>query len=251
MSKDIMELLQRLGLKKREGLIYLACLRGRKGLFLHEIVKETRIIRSTADLMVKRLTRRGYLSKIKVGRRWRYSAQPSEVILSRQKQLVNDLEQMVPLLAKMGGERKDMEILYFEGAEGFRQIHEDMLLQTKFAVGVKRDILGFSSGADSIGLFPDMQRRYINKRIKNGIQYKAIAPLSAARVKEWSDDKKALRSVKYLADADYHFRIDSQIYADSVMLYSPTPPIGGVIIRNEKIADSLRSLFYLVWKLLP
>ena len=36
-----------------------------------------------------------------------------------------------------------------------------------------------------------------------------------------------------------------------MMLYSTIPPVGGVIIRNERIADSMRSLFNLIWNLLP
>ena len=42
-----------------------------------------------------------------------------------------------------------------------------------------------------------------------------------------------------------------ETYADSVMIYSPNKPFGGVVIRNQKIADSMRALFYLVWNLLP
>jgi len=251
MHKDIIGLLKRMGLKDRESRIYLTCLRHKDGLFIFEIAKETRITRSTVDLTVRRLLQRGLLNKVKVGRRVRFFAQAPEAVLFRQKQLVEDLEQVVPMLAKIGGEKKEMEILYFEGAQGFRQVHDDILLQTKFASGPKKDILSFASGADSIRLYPDIQKLFINKRVKNGIWYKGLAPKNSAHVREWLSDPKSLRTVKYMpADMDA-FHIDAQIYADNVMLYSPTQPIGGVIIRNQKIADSMRALFNLVWKLLP
>ncbi len=251
MHKDIIALLKRMGLKDRESRIYLACLRHRDGLFIYEIAKETRIMRSTVDLTVRRLLQRGFLNQVKVGRRLRFFAEAPEAVLFRQKQLVEDLEQVVPMLAKIGGEKKEMEILYFEGGAGFRQVHNDILLQAKFATELKKEVLGFSSGADSIRLFPDMQKNYINKRVRSGIRYKAIAPQSSVGVREWSNDEKALRSVKYLPDDSWQFRIETQIYADNVMLYSPSQPVGGVIIRNEKIADSMRALFKLVWDLLP
>ena len=120
MYKDIMALLGRMGLKDREGRVYLACLKHKDGLFIYEIAKETRIGRSTADLIVKRLVQRGLLNKVKVGRRLRFFAQAPEAVLFRQKQLVEDLEQVVPILVGLGGQKKDMEILYFEGVQGFR-----------------------------------------------------------------------------------------------------------------------------------
>lgn len=252
MHKDIMDLMNRMGLKNRESRIYMTCLNFKDGLFIHEIAKHTRITRSTVDLTVRRLAQRGFLNKVKVGRRFRFFAQAPEALLFRQKQLAEDLEQALPILSKIGGIRKDMEILYFEGAQGFRQVHDDALLQIKFATGVKKDIFSFSSGTHSINLFPDIQKKFIDKRIKNGSWYRAISPQSSENnVSAWSNDPKSLRAVKHLPDENYPFTIDVQIYADTTMLYSTTPPVGGVIIRNEKITDSMRALFNLVWKLLP
>lgn len=251
MQKDILNLLNRLGLKNREGRIYMTCLGFKEGLFVHEIAKHTRITRSTVDLTVRRLVQRGFLNKIKVGRRFRFFALAPDLILFRQKQLVEDLEQVVPVLQKISGTKKDMEILYFEGAAGFKQVHDDALLQLKFAEGIKKDILSFSSGYDSVRLYPNMQKQFINKRIKNNSWFKAIAPKSSAPVREWANDAKDLRAVKYLPDENYPFTIDIQIYAETTMLYSTTPPVGGVIIRNEKIANSMRALFQQMWKFLP
>lgn len=251
MHKDIMDLLKRMGLKDREGRIYLACLRQKDGLFIFEIARETKITRSTVDLTVRRLLKRGFLNKVKVGRRLRYFAQTPEALLFRQKQLTEDWEQVVPLLAKLGGARKDMEILYFEGAEGFRQAYEDALLNLKFATGAKRELLGFSSGIQAIRLFPAMPKAFIRKRIKLGVWYRGIAPREATSVPAYVPNAKELRAMRYLPTRDFPFLADMNIYADSVMIYSPLQPVGGVIIRNERVADSLRALFNLLWTMLP
>lgn len=251
MHKDIMELLNRIGLKNRESKIYLTCLGFKDGLFIHEIAKHARITRSTVDLTARRLAQRGFLNKIKVGRRFRYFALAPDAVLFRQKQLVEDLENVVPVLQKISGTKKDMEILYYEGAQGFKQVHDDVLMQLKFAPESKRDLLSFSSGYDSMRLYPNIQKQFINKRVKNGSWYRAIAPQSSSQVEEWMPSSKALRTVKYLPDENYPFTIDIQMYADTTMLYSTTQPIGGVIIRNEKITESMRALFHHMWKLLP
>ncbi|MFY9288172.1 MAG: helix-turn-helix domain-containing protein [Alphaproteobacteria bacterium] len=251
MHKDIMALMSRLGLKDKESKIYLSCLSHKDGLFIFEIAKQTGLTRSTVDLIVRRLLKRGFLNKVKVGRRLRFFAQSPEAVLFKQKQLVEDFEKVVPILSKIAGEKKDMEILYFEGAQGFKQVHDDALLQMKFASGEKKHMMSFASGYDSIRLYPNMQKGFIDKRIKNGSWYKTIAPASSAKVKEWTNDPKFLRAAKYLPDDNYPFHIDIQIYADSMMIYSTVPPIGGVTIRNEQVADSMRALFNLVWRLLP
>ena len=108
-----------------------------------------RITRSTVDLTTQRLVRRGFLNKIKVGRRLRYIADAPEALLFRQKQLVEDLEQVVPLLSKIGNQQQDTEVIYFEGGEGYVRAHEDVLLNMTFAEGEKKDLLSFSSKWDS------------------------------------------------------------------------------------------------------
>lgn len=251
MYKDIMNLLARAGLKNREGRVYLACLQNKDGLFIYEIARETKMGRSTVDQVVKRMVQRGFLNKVKVGRRTKFFAKPPEAVLFQQKQLVEDLEQVVPMLSKIGGQKKDMEILYFEGPLGLRQVHEDILLNVKFAHGEKRDLRGFSSGPDYTRVFPDAQKVFIDKRIKLGSWFRAVATRESIDVAISTNDPKALRAMKYLPEGFKPFRMEVYAYADNVTIYSTTPPIGGVIIRNEKIADSVRALFNLVWGLLP
>ncbi len=180
-----MGLMKRLGLKDRESRIYFICLRNKGGFFIHEIAKQTRLARSTVDLNVRRLVQRGFLNRIMVGRRLRYMATTPETVLFRQKQLTDDLEQIVPLLTKLDGRKQETEVIYFEGVEGLRRVHDDNLLQTKFASSAKKHVFGFSSGADTIKLYPNIQKTYINKRVKNGVWFKAIAPYDSRGVREW------------------------------------------------------------------
>jgi len=251
MNKEIKSLFKRLGLQDREILVYVSCLQTRQGLFIHQIVKQSKLPRNSVYLIVQRLLQKEFLNKVKVGRRLRYFASPPKTLLLRQKQLVEDLEQAELLLAKLNDQKRDMDVVYFEGVEGLRRVHNDILLETKFAEGPKKHVLGFSSGADTIKLYPNIQKTYIDKRIRNGVCFKAIVPRNSQAVREWSKDPKALRDVKYMPRDKNLFRMETQIYADNVMLYSTTPPIGGVVIRNEAIADSMRALFELVWELLP
>ncbi len=251
MHKDIILLLSRMGLRDREIRLYLACLKNKDGLFAHEIAREIGAARSTVDITLQRLLQRGFLNKVKVGRRLKFFALAPETLSFRQRQLSEDIEKMVPLLAQLAGEKKDMEILYFEGALGFRQVHDDILLNIRFAEGVKKDIFAICSGLDFFRVFPDIQKKFIEKRIRNRSRYVAIVPNSDEANLLWKSDAKALRESRIIKDPLFDFRIDIQIYADSVMIYSLVPPIGGIVIRCAAIAASMRALFQVMWQGLP
>ncbi len=96
-----------------------------------------------------------------------------------------------------------------------------------------------------------MQRRFVEKRVKMGVWFRGIIPQDSADVFEYKKDKKYLRDVKHVDSKLFPFKATFETYGDYVMIYSPTKPYGGVVIHNQKIADSMRSLFYLVWHLLP
>lgn len=247
-----MGLLGRMGLKNNESRVYLACLKQKKGLFIYEIVRATRLTRSTVDMLARRLVQRGFLNRVRVGRRTNYLAAAPEALLFRQKQLTEDWEQVVPLLAQEQTDgTSETEITYFEGIQGFRRAMMNVLLNIQFASGVKKDVLAFSSGPDLVRAFPDHQRAFIAKRIRSGSWYRAIATQASAALPAWHSNGKELRIVKYIPDAAFNFRLEMCVYADQVMLYSLAKPIGGVVIHNERIADSMRALFNLVWRLLP
>jgi predicted transcriptional regulator len=250
MFRDVLSLLGRMGLRDSESRIYMVCLASEQGLFTHEIVRQTKIKRSTVDVMVKRLLQQNFLTKIKVGRRFQYQAQKPEALLYRQEELLGEWRDVVPFLKKIHAPQTKTEVLFFEGADGFRQVHEDILLHLKFVDPEKRELFSLSSADDFMKLFPDLEKAFINKRLKHKISYRALATETKHTRKIWASDLKQLRTTKFIADK-LDFRGDISIYADNVAIYSTTKPLGGVVIRNPALASSLRSLLNFVWDLVP
>jgi predicted DNA-binding transcriptional regulator len=251
MIAELQAALTRLGLKKTDARVYLACLRTKGGLYVHEIVDETRIHRSTVDLILARLQSLGYVSCIRIGSRDKYAAQDPEAIILRQEAALADFRALYPHFAGLKGNDGATEVFFFEGKEGIRQVYDDILLHLRKAKGEGRNLLSFSSGQHAIRAFPSMGREFISRRVAMGAWYKAIAPRSSANIREWSNDPASLRAVRFVADKDFPFNISLEIYADSIMLLSALKPVGGTIIRNPRIADSMRALFRLVWNSLP
>lgn len=250
MFQDIMGLLRRLGLKDNEAQVYLTCLHARQGLYVHQIVSQTKQKRSSIDVILKRLVQDGYVDRVKTGNRYQYLPTRAETLLFRHEQLTEDLRNAVPILSRLSHSDEQTDVRFFEGREGVRKIYDDVLLRLKFAEGERKSLLSFSNGANMMRVFPDMQKRFIDKRIQMGVWYKSIVPQSSIKQSEYATDENQLRLIKAIDDQKFPFHVSIETYADSLMIYSPEKPYGGVVIRNMRIADSMRSLFNLVWSLL-
>jgi predicted transcriptional regulator len=245
------KMLSLIGLKNKEARIYLLCLAAGQGLYVHEIVKKTKYSRSSIDLMLQRLLRQNYMHKTKVESRYKYFAESPKNILAALQKTTALFAEAVPFLGKLTLQESNIDIRFFDGAEGVRKVYNDILLQFKMSDAKDKTLYSFSSGSHALKTFPAMQKSFIEKRVKLGIPYRAIAPDGSRAVKEWSNDAKALRQVKYVDDSLFEFLISVEIYLDNVMICTSAKPVGGIIIRNAAIARSLRALFNLVWHSIP
>lgn len=251
MNNNALSILNRIGLKDKDAKVYLACLRFRGGLYVKDIVKETSLVRSTVDVIIDRLIEKGFLNKVKVENRFKYIAQRPEAVLFRQEELLRDFKEIVPDLSLLGGENANSEIRFFEGEDGFREIHRDILMKLKFSKGKGRQLLSFTSGLDVLNIFPDLQKRFIEKRVEMGVQYRCIVPMSSTSVYEYQSAPEVMREIKSIEEEKFPFKVTLEIYSDSVMIFSPRKPYGGAVITNPEISSSMRALFELVWSLLP
>jgi sugar-specific transcriptional regulator TrmB len=251
MFQDVVSLLGRFGLKDADAKVFLALLHFKEGLYVHELVRQTSIKRSSVDLILGRLISEGYAVRVLSGKRHKYFAKAPEQIFFQKEQALGDFREILPVLSRLGASKEETQVQFFEGAQGVRRIHEDILLRLKHAEESKKELLSFSSGQHLIKIFPEMQKAFINKRIKMGVWYKAIAPLSSKKIPEWTDSPQSLRAVRYIEEKKFNFEMQMEVYADSIMIYSPLKPVGGVVIHNARIASSMRSLFYLMWNMLP
>ncbi len=248
MFQDAMHTLQKLGLKPTDIRVLLTCMSKKDGHFIAELCTTTKIKRSTVYSSLKRLLDGGYVTKIRVGNRWKYYAESPESLVTRHEMLLDDLKDLAPLLKRLTSVQSQTEIKFYEGIDGLRKAYESILISMKLAPeGEERNLLGFTSGADVQKVFTDWQKQFINKRLKLGSWFKVIAPESSKGVKHFESDAKNLRESRTIPDAQFPFKIALEICGDSVFIYSAIQPVGGVIIRNAQIAESMRVLFLYVW----
>ncbi len=249
--QQTVSVLREFGLKDNDINVYLACLKASEGLFVKELVDRTNLKRSTIDLVIERLLEKDYLAKVKMGARYRYKSIAPESILFAREKTLDDFKKLVPLLSNLQTDDEETDIRFFDSKEGVRQGYRQVLLSLRLETDpAKKELLAISSGNDVMRSFPDIYDFFISKRIKEKLSIKIITSQTNKKQKGWDDDISELREVKYFDEKRFPFNVSFEVFSDSVWIFSPHQPIGGVLIKNEKISSSLRSLHQLLWSLL-
>jgi len=250
MLQNIVLTLSRLGLKQTDIQVLMCLMHHKEGIFAQNIARETNTKRSSVDLILSRLIEEGFCTRLKPGNRYQYFPQDPEKVLFSKEQVLDDYKMLIPLLNRLGKETQEMDIRFFEGVSGIRQLYEDMILRLRTEDIEKREILTINSGRDILRIIPDFEHFFDRKRQDMKVPVRVIAPTSSSKSKITQTDVKFFREVKYFNEDSYPFRISIEIYADTIALYSTVKPMNGVIIRNGTIAQSMKSLFNLLWGLI-
>ncbi len=249
MSVDINKTLESVGLKETDIKIYTFCLSRALGAFTHEITKATGINRSTIDLAINRLLDMGYLQKIKEGRRWKYKGTKPEDILARQELLLEDMRQAVPILSSLVSHDSRIDVQFYDGFDGLRRAYDQV-------IAVMRNLpddtdaghmLAITNGQKQHLVFPDWQKQFIERRKRLKRSYKVVAPESSRRSHHWSVNPTNLRDARYIPDEKFPFNITMEMFGEYVLIYTAIQPVGGVMIRNAVVADSMRCLHTVLW----
>lgn len=242
------EQLKGLGLKENEASIYLACLQKPMGLFVHEITNMTGIKRSTVDLILIRLQKQSFVSRHKQGARWIYCAESPDKISFSVQEKVNDFNNLIPVLLSITDHGSVPSVRFYEGVTGVERIFDDVLLNSKRLIQKDHELLIMSSGKDLIELFPNHYKKFVQKRIRSGVQARVLAPDGSVSQRLYKTSKPQLRKTCFFDAKLYPFKTEIDIYGDKVALINfAEPDIMGTVIESRAIASSMRSVFDMLW----
>ena len=248
MLQNIILTLKRLGLKEKDVQVLVCLMHHKDGMFAQDIARETITKRSSVDLILKRLIEEGFCTRRKSGSRYIYFSEDPERVLFQREQILEDYKILVPILNRLGKATQEMDVRFFEGESGIRQLYENMV--SRLRTVEDKSIFTINSGRDIIRILPDFEHFFDRKRVDMKANVQVIAPITSSKSPITKTDLSIFREVKYFNEEEYPFRISIEIYADTIALYSMVKPMNGVIIRNQTITDSMRSLFNLVWGLI-
>jgi len=224
---------------------------------VQKAAKEMEIFRSSAYILVDSLAKKGLISQEfkKYGR----NLIPEEPKIlkrlikeqeSKIKKIKSEIEDKIPdLLGQFEKARKDPIIKVYEGVEGLKAIHEDILETGKTMYCYPR----LDTALKVLPL--DFQLDWILKRINKGIMAKGIcldtpaAQLVLRKSKEKARGKGELREMRILPDPLREMISGEKIlYGNKVAYMTYDKKIIGVVIEHEEIAQVEKKHFNILWR---
>jgi sugar-specific transcriptional regulator TrmB len=239
--------LGKLGLGEKEAKVYLAALElGPET--AQNLAKKAGVNRPTAYVQIESLKKRGLMSEFEKGKKTYYSPESPQrleaLLRSLESDLAgkkSDLQSILPfLLSSFSGAGERPKVRFFEGTDGISAIRED------FLKAKNKNIEGFIDLDNVLERFNKNQDSYTAKRVDKKIQSKLLYIRKQGPLEGFTDPKK-LRTGKFIKKSKHGFNADITIYDSKVAIISYNVKTIGVIIENQSMADTMRSIFYLIW----
>lgn len=243
--------LQTLGLLEKETAVYLAALElGPET--VQNIARKAGINRPTAYVQIESLKKKGLMSEVQKGKKTFYLAESPE----RLESLLNTFEQelgfkkaelgrILPGLGELfAGAGEKPKVRFFEGLEGAKAVQEDFL---KSEVKITETI----GNLDKLfALFPRYEKQFTNRRVAKGIKSFVIYTRQAGPVKNATDSSQ-LREARFISPGHFPISADLLIYGSKVAITTYRQRPISVLIESQEVAETLRAMFYLIWKTIP
>lgn len=238
--------LQDIGLNEKESSIYIILLQIDSASVI-EIAKKTNINRSTTYTVLDSLSKKGLVGEIQIGKKAKYQAEKPErletyiekqkILLEEQSKRLKDIIPMLKSVQRETGERPMVK--YFEGREGIISSTEEF-----FTGEETNDVSYFFYPKDLVDkvLTETEKKRYHNIRLKKNIRAKV---LYAYKNGELQSDAMGER-LKINGDV-YPITCEISIFRDRVKISTMGKSLSGIFIRSKDLADTLRSIFNLIY----
>lgn len=241
--------LQNLGLSEKEAKVYTTALELGPDT-VQNIAKQSGINRATTYVQIGTLKEKGLMSEFEKGKKTYFVAESPEILSSlvnkeevalnfKKLELTRVLPDLTKFFSKGSPDSEKPKIRYFEGEEGIAQIRADFL-KTK-----NETIYGFMNFDQVVQRFMKKQEDYTRKRIQNKI-YSKLIYTSKGKDRPQSDPEK-LRELKFVSPEKFPFDADITIYRNKVAIISYKSDAVGIIIENKAFADTMKSIFFLIW----
>ncbi len=244
MAKDIIHILQAVGLDAKQSQLYVT------GLQLgtapaSDYAKSSGLNRITSYNLLEELVHRGYFTVVKKMRaKWYAPVAPEFVALEARKN-AEALERVLPELRSLQGAKyRKPRVRFFEGWDGVRHVYQDTLT-------AKGELLNFANSAVVRKFWPKYDEEYVEERVRRGIHLRGIAPDDAAGRRVHGEDRDRLREIRLVPASDFDFKNEIKIYDHKVAIISfaeDESSMFGVIMESKEVAETQRQIFEMAWR---
>ena len=243
MAKDLLHVLQAVGLDDKESKLYLAGLQIGSAP-ASEYAKAAELNRITTYNALESLVHKGLFTLVKKMRgKWYAPVAPEYLSLEVQKN-AQALDRVLPELRSLPGVQfRQPRVRFFEGWEGVKKVYEDTLT-------AHGELLNFANSTVVRKFWPEYDEDYVNERVKRGIHLRGIAPDDATGKRVHGEDKSKLREIRLVPSKEFDFKNEIKIYDHKVAIISfgKDREMFGVIIESKEVAETQRQIFEMAWR---
>lgn len=251
MMSSFEQSLEKLGLSSKEARVYLASL-SLGASPVQKIAEASKVNRATTYVMIESLTERGLMGSFEKGKKKMFVAQSPEHLQHILRSEIDAVEKKKTLLAELLPDLNSMmaltgekpRVTLFEGKNGLREIHEDLVRHAKTSGAI--DNIAAVDDARELVLFEEMENHWdtiANNKIHVRVIYTQTGP--AEKIPE---KLKPFWQERRIDKEKFPFHGEIVIYGDKVAALSFKGEILGFLIESKGVAQTLRTLFGLAWE---
>ena len=248
--------LRSIGFSEKTALVY-AALMEMGWAFPSHLAEYTRLNRTTVYKILHDLCSKGLVTEIDRNNKLCYQIEKPAQLLSFIKHQAKAAEEHYKTAQKLFPDLKNLfgslvdrpSVRYFEGRRGVLAVYED---QMENFSGYDLDV--FMNISELSKFLPiEFRNKYLDARIKAGIQLRCIAPEPPDRavLLRWyrKVDKHLWPHYKFVSPESFPFKSHISIYGkDRVSLINVHKySVLGIIIEDQTVANMMRMIFNLAW----
>lgn len=235
---EIFDILESIGLKKGEIIIYLDLLRSGSSNVM-DISKRTRMHRSNTYDLLEKLKEKGIVDESIInGKKIYYPIEPED-LLDYHKQKEKDLERIIPLINSFKNnpvvERKTS---LSEGINSLKNILNHLL-------DLKESIYIYNLPKDSTELLRGFLEEFNRRRIKRKTPLKIIYDIKQITIAK-KMNRLDFTDARYITIKNPKSTL--VICGDKIINIIWETPISTILTTNESIAKTYKSIFDILWK---
>lgn len=233
----VQEVLEELGLKRRESLCYLALLETGSSK-IGAIVKKTGIPSSKIYEIMDKLISRGLVSYVKIGRIKHYQASDPATLLNYIDEKKKKIEEILPQLLLKQKLSKKQSVEMFEGQKALFSLFTDIIKGAKEGEKYLIFSINEENKNDSANLF------FKNLAVRR--KDKKLDVRLLKNINYYKKEKHTKLKIKY---TEFNLPQGITIFRNKVIILSWIDSPVAILIESETISNQLKDFFLDLWKI--
>lgn len=242
--------LRKIGLSDKEAAVYLAALELGTDT-VQNIARKSKVNRATTYVILESLLKKGIVTTQEKGKKTFFAAEPPESLSAlvrireqEVKEMDHLLNQVLPELRSVYNLSAEKPVVkYYEGVDGIKAIQEDILRSGD------PEMEGVVDYDTSLKIFPPAPSNHRDRMQKKGLKFNLIANSELGeKLLSQVPSLKSIGQIKFVTKEKFNFPAEIQVYKNKVSFIPYKSKLGGIVIEDKDIVQTIRSLFKLAWE---